>query len=176
MAMKVEIKKHQNLPLEKVSWIENILAKSPILKLIKVEVEFLAPGFACLRLPFRREIIQGFGVVQGGVISALGDATSGIAFLTLIEPTEAVITIDLKINFLAPVRDFDIICESRIIHRGSLISLADFEIKTPEGLLTAKGSTTLISKAIKEWGDTKNADQKEEALFKNSKKFFANFS
>ena len=145
----MHIENYQDLPSEKFLAIKEVLDKSPMLKFIGAEGELLAPGFARVRIPFRREFLQGFGVVQGGIIATAADTAAGVAFLTLLEPNEAVVTIDIKINFLTSIKDSDIISECRIIQKGALISLGEFEIKTPEGALAAKGLTTLTTRVIK---------------------------
>jgi acyl-coenzyme A thioesterase PaaI-like protein len=53
-------------------------------------------------------------------------------------------------NFLAPVKNGDIFSEAKIIHKGSLISLGEFAVKTSEGVLGAKGMNTLTSRGEKD--------------------------
>jgi uncharacterized protein (TIGR00369 family) len=142
----MNIKAYQDFPQEKLLSINKILDKSPMLKFLSAEIEFLSPGFSRIRIPFRSDFLQGFGVVQGGIIATAGDTAAGIAFLTLIDPNETLVTIDLKMNFLAPVKNGDIFSEGKIIHKGSLISLGEFAVKTSEGILVAKGMSTLTSR------------------------------
>jgi uncharacterized protein (TIGR00369 family) len=142
--------RYLNLPAEKISWIETIKAKSPMINFFGIALEELSPGYARVRLPFRLEFAQGFGVVQGGIITALGDAAAGIAFMTLLNPGEAVVTIELKINFLNPAKQTDMVSEARIAHQGAMISLSEFEIRTPDQTLVAKGTTTVTAKSLRE--------------------------
>jgi uncharacterized protein (TIGR00369 family) len=144
------IKDYQDFPQEKFLSIKKILDRSPMLKFLAVEVEFLSPGFSRIRIPFRPNFLQSFGVVQGGIIATAGDTATGIAFLTLIDPNQTLVTIDLKINFLGSVKNGDIFSEGKIIHKGSLISLGEFEVKTSEGILVAKGMSTLTSRGRKD--------------------------
>jgi uncharacterized domain 1 len=142
----MNIKAHQDFPQEKFLSIKRIFNKSPISRFLKAEIELLSPGFARIRIPFRSDFLQGFGVVQGGIIATAGDMAAAIAFLTLIKSNETMATIDLKMNFLAPIKTSDIFSEGKIIHKGSLISLGEFEVKTSEGILAAKGISTLTSR------------------------------
>ena len=148
----MNIKDCQGLAPEKISSIKTRLDNSPLLKFLKAEIELLSPGFARVRIPFRPDFLQGFGVVQGGIIATAGDTAAGIAFMTLLEPNEILSTVDLKMNFLAPMRGGDIFSEARIIQRGMLISLGEFEVKTFEGVLIAKGLTTLTAKVSRDAG------------------------
>ncbi|WAC06719.1 MAG: PaaI family thioesterase [Thermodesulfobacteriota bacterium] len=142
----MNIKAHQDFPQKKFLSIKRIFNKSPISKFLKAEIELLSSGFARIRIPFRSDFLQGFGVVQGGIIATAGDMAAAIALLTLIESNETMATIDLKINFLTPIKTSDIFSEGKIIHKGSLISLGEFEVKTSEGILAAKGISTLTSR------------------------------
>lgn len=142
--------RYKDLSAEKITRIEALKTKSPMVNFFGIELEELSPGYAKVCMPFRPEFAQGFGVVQGGIITALGDAAAGIAFMTLLNPGEAVVTIELKINFLNPVRRSAMVSEARIAHQGTLISLSEFEIRTPDHALVAKGTTTVTARAQKE--------------------------
>jgi len=150
------IKDYQDFTQEKILSIKKILDRSSLLKFLAIEIEFLSPGFSRIRIPFRSDFLQGFGVVQGGIIATAGDTAVGIAFLTLIDPNQTLVTIDLKINFLASVKNGDIFSEGKIIQKGSVISLGEFEVKTSEGILVAKGMSTLTSRGRKDGGMKKN--------------------
>ena len=145
----MNIKAYKDFPQEKFLSIKKILDKSPMLKFLVVEIELLSPGFSRIRIPFRSDFLQGFGVVQGGIIATASDTAVGIAFLTLIDPNQTLVTIDLKINFLAPVKNGDIFSEGKIIQKGSLISFGKFEVTTSAGTLVAKGMSTLTSRGSK---------------------------
>ncbi|MCS6901494.1 MAG: PaaI family thioesterase [Myxococcales bacterium] len=63
-----------------------------------------APGEATMRLPYRDELVgdPSSGVLHGGAITALLDATSGAAvFLAMREPVP-IATLDLRIDYLRP--------------------------------------------------------------------------
>jgi uncharacterized protein (TIGR00369 family) len=145
----MKIKSHQDFPRERLLFIKKTLEKSSILKFLAVEIESISPGFARIRIPFRSDFLQSFGVVQGGIIAMAGDTAAGIAFLTLIKENEILFTVELKINFLVSIKKEDIFAECRIIHNGKLISLGEIEVKTAMGVLVAKGLATIISRSKK---------------------------
>jgi uncharacterized protein (TIGR00369 family) len=62
------------------------------------------PGWATLRLPYKEELIGNpdTGVLHGGAITSLVDATAGMAvFMKLLSPTR-IATLDLRIDYLRP--------------------------------------------------------------------------
>ena len=49
--------------------------------------------------------LQGAGVVQGGILVALADYAFALACRSLLKEGEHAVTIELKVNFIAPARD-----------------------------------------------------------------------
>jgi uncharacterized protein (TIGR00369 family) len=64
--------------------------------------------------------------------------------MTLIQPGERVTTVEMKINFLAPVSGGELIGESRVVQKGKRLALADMEVKDGNGKLVAKGLATYM--------------------------------
>jgi uncharacterized protein (TIGR00369 family) len=67
-----------------------------------LEVVETGPGFAVLKLPYRKELIgdPGRGVVFGGAITTLLDHSSGLAVACAMEELRAIATIDLRVDYL----------------------------------------------------------------------------
>jgi len=64
-------------------------------------------------------LVQAYGVAHGGAITSLADTAVAFALMTLIQPGERVTTVEMKINFLAPVIEGELVGESRSFKRGS---------------------------------------------------------
>lgn len=116
----------------------------PFYQLLKMRLEELDSGFARLRMPVRQELMQIFNVVHGGAIVSLADTAVAFALLTLVGPEEKVTTVEMKMNYLAPAEEGELIGEARIISRGRRIALSDMEVKNEEGRLIAKGLATYM--------------------------------
>ena len=117
---------------------------APYYQLLQIRLEEIDAGFARFRMPFRRELMQAYGVAHGGAITSLADTAVAFALMTLIQPGERVTTVEMKINFLAPVVEGELIGESRIIQKGKRLALADMEVKDKKGKLIAKGLATYM--------------------------------
>ena len=78
---------------------------APYYQLLQIRLEEIDAGFARFRMPFRRELMQAYGVVHGGAIASLADTAVAFALMTLIQPGERVTTVEMKINFLSPVSE-----------------------------------------------------------------------
>ncbi len=93
----------------------------------------------------RGELAQGYGVVQGGIVSALADAAAAACFVR--EPFEAnaFTSIEFKINFLRPALPARGTLEARasVVRRGRRIGLAEVDV-LQAGELVAKGLFTYL--------------------------------
>jgi uncharacterized protein (TIGR00369 family) len=93
---------------DKAGMIERLnaamIAAVPLNAALKFQAVDLAPGTATVRLPYREELVgnPATGVIHGGAITALLDATCGLAvFLKMTMPSR-IATLDLRIDYLKP--------------------------------------------------------------------------
>ena len=117
---------------------------APYYQLLQIRLEEIDAGFARFRMPFRRELVQAYGVAHGGAIASLADTAVAFALMTLIQPGERVTTVEMKINFLAAVSEGELIGESRVVQKGKRLALAEMEVKDGNGELVAKGLATYM--------------------------------
>ncbi|MBP1714982.1 MAG: thioesterase superfamily protein [Deltaproteobacteria bacterium] len=132
--------------------LRKAVESAPYYQLLQIRLEEIDVGFARFRMPFRRELVQAYGVAHGGAITSLADTAVAFALMTLIQPGERVTTVEMKINFLTPVIEGELVGESRVIQKGKRLALADMEVKDQNGKLVAKGLATymIISPGKKE--------------------------
>jgi len=84
---------------------------------------------------------NGNDVLHGGVLFTLADTGMGWALLSTMRPDEMCATIEIKINYFKPVTGGNLVCESRVIHRGRTTANMDSTIHV-EGVLVAKANGT----------------------------------
>lgn len=111
---------------------------------IGLTIESAADGKARLRLTWKPEHAQGYGGLQGGYLAILADAAVHTAGDTLMKAGETLTTVELKTNFLAPVRGQDVIAEAVIVKRGRTIVLGDVDLRTDGGDLVGKSLVTYM--------------------------------
>jgi len=123
--------------------IREKLAANPFIKFIGIQVPQLGRGFARFVLPFKPELANSIGLLQGGVIAALADEAVAFALYSLIKEGETINTVEMKINFLAAVKEGEVEAVAHIAKRGRTISLGEFEVRQGDRLV-AKGLCTYI--------------------------------
>ena len=67
-------------------------------------LERVAPGEVGVRLPFRDELTQQHGFLHAGAVTSVLDSACGYAALSLMPPGAAVLTVEFKVNLLAPAK------------------------------------------------------------------------
>jgi uncharacterized protein (TIGR00369 family) len=123
--------------------IRDRLANNPVVNFLGVQAPELGQGFARFVLTVRPEFLNSQGFLQGGVIAALADEAVAYALFGLVPEGEMISTVEMKINFLAPVQQGAIEAQAHITKRGRTISLGDVEVTQGDRLI-AKGLCTYI--------------------------------
>jgi acyl-CoA thioesterase len=85
-------------------------------------------GQSRCRVLLRPELMNPHGVAHGAVAYALADTGMGAALYTLLEPGESCATIEIKIVYLASAREGELVCETKVIRRGSRVAVLESEV------------------------------------------------
>jgi uncharacterized protein (TIGR00369 family) len=113
-------------------------------------------GEVTIELPFRVDLTQQHGFLHAAVVTALVDTACGYAAYSLMPDDAAVLTVEYKVNFLAPAEGERIVATGRVIKAGQTITVCTGEVLAAlDGqeklvatmqatMMTVKGRTDLI--------------------------------
>ena len=118
--------------------------RPPVSELIGFEVAEASAGHVVVVLQAGTRHFNPMGTVHGGILCDIADAAMGIAFATTLSPGESFTTVELKINFLRPVRQILLRAEGRVIQRGRTIGYVECEVTDETGKLVAKSNSTCL--------------------------------
>ena len=88
-------------------------------------VESVEPGRVVLRMSHREELTQQHGFIHAGMLSAALDSACGYAAFSLMPADAAVLTIEFKINLLAPAQGQRFRMQGRVIKPGRTITVCE---------------------------------------------------
>jgi uncharacterized protein (TIGR00369 family) len=128
----------------KKALVETMKTKSPFWSLLGMELLDVKKGWAKVRLPFANKLVHPLGIAHGGAIFSPADSAVAMALIGLVERDETFTTVEMKINYLIPFKEGEIIAEARIIYKGSKTALGDVEVRNSKGELIAKGLATYM--------------------------------
>jgi len=125
-------------------------SNAPISQLIGFQVEPeegpLGSGTAVVHVDCGTQHHNPMGRVHGGMISALADAAMGIAFGRTLLEDEDFSTVEMKVNFMRPVKQGRLTAQANVVDRGLRIGFVECEVLNARGkrVATAQSTCTLI--------------------------------
>ena len=119
----------------------------PIAKLIGFHPVSAANGEAVFEMEAGERHWNPMGTLHGGILCDIGDAAMGFAYATTLAEGESFTTIELKINFLRPVRKSRLRAAAHVVKRGRKIGLVECDVTDEKGNLVARMSSTCMTLA-----------------------------
>jgi uncharacterized protein (TIGR00369 family) len=98
-------------------------ARQRLLTHLGASLERVAPGEVDIRLPFRPEIAQQHGFVHAGAMTSIVDTACGYAALSLMPPEAAVLSVEFKVNLLAPGEGEAVVARARVLKPGRTLTV-----------------------------------------------------
>jgi len=106
--------------------ISHVFGRDLFSQWLGIEVLEIREGYAKTKMTVRKEMINGLGIVHGGIAFSLADSTFAFACNNR---NQLSVALDTSINFLKPINVGDVItAESREIHNGKSTGLYQIEI------------------------------------------------
>ena len=129
-------------PRFKAAILEWMKTKNPFWALLGMELLEIKKGWAIVRLPVEDKLTNAIGLVHGGAIFSAADSAVGMALVGMTNRDENISTLEMKINYMKPVKGREIMAEAKIIHRGSQTAIGDVEVRDEDRNLISKGLAT----------------------------------
>ena len=98
------------------------------MRLIGAEMILVQPGLCHIRLPFSDRVSQQHGLFHGGLIATIADSAGGYAAMTLCPAGTEVLTVEYKVNFLAPAKGSEIVAMGRVIKAGRRLIITCIDV------------------------------------------------
>jgi uncharacterized protein (TIGR00369 family) len=95
---------------------------------IGAEMTHVTPGAVEIVLPFRADLTQQHGFLHAGIITTIVDSACGYAALSLMPPDTGVLTVEYKVNFLAPAAGERFFARGRVTKPGRTLTVCAGDI------------------------------------------------
>jgi uncharacterized protein (TIGR00369 family) len=122
-------------------------ARQALMRTIGAELTRVEPGHVEIALPFRADLTQQHGYLHAGVTSAIADSAGGYAGYSLFPAGSSVLTVEFKINLLAPAAGERFIPAGTVLKPGRTLTICRLEVTAVRGAgrsQIAAGQQTLI--------------------------------
>jgi len=111
-------------------------------------LEKVEPGRVEIALAFRPELSQQHGFFHAGIVSTIADSAGGYAAFTLFPADSGVLTVEFKINLIAPADGERAIAVGEVIRSGRTITVSRLDAfveKNGKRTHCATGLATLMT-------------------------------
>jgi uncharacterized protein (TIGR00369 family) len=115
-------------------------ARQGAMALIGATIVDLAPGYCALALVPRPEVAQQHGYVHAGIVATLVDSAGGYAGFTEFPDDASVLSVEFKLNLLAPAKGDRLLAEGHVVKAGRSLVVTRGEVYAEEA-----GGRTLIA-------------------------------
>ncbi|HMO08399.1 MAG TPA: PaaI family thioesterase [Paracoccaceae bacterium] len=108
--------------------IRNSFGRQGLMDTLGARVERIAPGAVTLTAPIGPAVSQQHGAGHAGLTFALADSAAGYSALSLLPEGREVMTVEAKINLLAPATGERLIARGRVVRAGRRITVVTAEV------------------------------------------------
>jgi len=127
--------------------VRESFARQKAMHLIGAVLARVEPGRVVIELPFREDLTQQHGFIHAGIVGAAADSAGGYAAYTLMPIGTSVLSVEYKMNLLAPADGERLVARGQVVRAGRTLTVCDLEvemIKAGARTLCARGMQTLI--------------------------------
>lgn len=110
------------------AFIRDSFARQSAMTTIRASLGALSLGHAQIDLPVWDGILQQVGFVHGGVVGMIADSAAGYAALTHAPDGAEVLTVEYKINMMAPAQGSRLQARGRVIRAGRTLIVTSAEV------------------------------------------------
>ena len=93
-------------------------------------LERVVPGEVVITFTHRDELTQQHGFLHAGVMTSIADSACGYAALSLMEPGVGVLSVEFKVNMLAPAVGERFVARGRVVRSGRTLTVCSGEVTT----------------------------------------------
>ena len=103
-------------------------AKQHAMDLIQATLPLVEPGRTEIHLPHWSGVEQQHGFVHGGVVGMIADSAAGYAAMTLVSASASVLTVEYKMNLVAPADGEKLIARGKVVRPGRTLVVTQAEV------------------------------------------------
>ncbi|MCZ6558029.1 MAG: PaaI family thioesterase [SAR324 cluster bacterium] len=108
--------------------VQDSFGRQTFMRHLGAQITALQAGYCEISLDYRDDLAQQHGFFHGGIIGTLADNASGYASYSLMPVEATVLTVEYKLNLLAPGDGERIISRGRVLKPGRTLIIAQSDV------------------------------------------------
>jgi uncharacterized protein (TIGR00369 family) len=102
--------------------------KQSAMHLIQATLQLVEHGRTEIHVPHWGGIEQQHGFVHGGVVGMIADSSAGYAAMTMVPASASVLTVEYKMNLMAPADGEKLIARGQVVRSGRTLIVTKAEV------------------------------------------------
>jgi len=127
------------------SRVRDSFARQPFMATIGAALQSVEPGRVVIEVPFSDHITQQHGFVHGGVVGAIADNAAGYAAYSLMDGEDTVLTVEYKLNLLAPAKGDRIAARAEVMRPGRTLTIVRSDVSAFDGEEETVCATSVVT-------------------------------
>jgi len=111
--------------------------------LIGARLTVVEPGYTEIELAYRPELTQQRAYVHGGILGMIADSACGYAAYSLMPASASLVTVEYKINILAPAKS-SLVARGHVVRPGRTLTVTRADVHASDGTHVAIMQQTLM--------------------------------
>ena len=103
--------------------VRDSFSKMTMMAHLGASLSSVRPGAVEVRLVHREELLQQHGLFHGGVTTTILDSAGGYAAFSLFKPGDEILTVEYKVNFIAPAIGDELVARGEVVKIGKSLSI-----------------------------------------------------
>ena len=128
--------------------VQDSFSKQTAMHLIRAQLTSVRHGETEIQIPHWEGIEQQHGFVHGGVVGMIADTAAGYAAMTLVDSESTVLTVEYKLNLMAPASGEKLIARGSVVRAGRRLIVTKAEVFAvqdgKEGLCALMQQTIMV--------------------------------
>jgi uncharacterized protein (TIGR00369 family) len=112
--------------------VRDSFARQTAMHTIGARIAALAPGYCEIELPYRRDLCQQHGYLHAGITTTIADSAAGYAAYSLMPPDASVLTVEFKVNLMAPAAGERFLARGSVVRPGRTLVVVEAEVVAQE--------------------------------------------
>jgi uncharacterized protein (TIGR00369 family) len=119
---------HAALDPEYAERVRESFTRQGLMRNLGARLVEVNPGMTEIRVGYREDLTQQHGYFHGGVSATIADTACGYAAYTLTAADATVLTVEFKINMLAPAQGEELIARARVVRSGRTLIVCSADV------------------------------------------------
>lgn len=108
--------------------VRESFSRQEFMNFIGAQLIEVTPGYCEIHVPYKKDLCQQHGFFHGGVIGTIADNSGGYAAYSLMPADSSILTVEYKLNLVAPGDGDLLIGRARVVKPGRTLTVCRSEV------------------------------------------------